>query len=143
MSSQPIWYHGVCDRLLEKVRHWLENYDAGEVYATRPFLDIDGVKDVVTIRKHILLLRPEEAYHLARIVNHFYPGLNLARDVSRIYQNLNRCKVVEYGLRAVPVAFYREDVEKILKALEQARSGKPDVTEEFDQIGPSSGPLWK
>lgn len=134
-----LWFAGLCDRLYHRIQLWHRNYDLGAVYATRPFMGVDGVKDVVTIRKHKIPIHPKEMEHLIRILRLLRPGQTLTRDVERAAAGLSQCRQLLNGYREVEMAFYQEDVRKLLEVLEEAKTGRKPVAE---TIQPGSGPLW-
>ncbi len=136
----PLWYAGICDRLERRIRLWLENYDAGRVYATRPFMDLDGVKNIVTIRKHRIPFHPKEMEHLMRILHALRPGMQLTQDFEKVAQNLRHGRLLPNGYYEVELAFYQQDLEELVKVLEEARTGKKPLEKTIVSTG---GPLWK
>lgn len=145
--SLPLWYSGVCDRILFKVNLWDEHYDQGAVYATRSFFDeSQGVIDIPTVRRHEVAWEPVELQHLVRILEKLRPK---SRLLEYMIQQHNRLKkegqLLPGGRYLIGMAIYHRDVKELLVVLNEAQGKKSkESLSEFEKSkqGDSSG-LWE
>ena len=73
-APTTLWFKPVCDHLLFKVHHWYQNYEKGEVYSTRDWLNLDGVKIERPTRYACrIAFRAQEIQHLSNIMNALAP----------------------------------------------------------------------
>lgn len=142
-----MWYHGICDELLQKIALWNQTYwSCGEVHSTRKWLDPKSgqVQDKPTKVAHTIPFREVELEHLCRIVNSSRPGSQLSKELDGIRSiwrngkpvvgnryNKSFWSVVQLptGIhRLITVCFYQEHVKEILEILSKARDGQKAET---------------
>lgn len=132
----PIWFDGVCDTLLAKIKIWHDRYESGQVRGTRQFLNTDGkLEDKPVKWLHQIPLTQKEAESLIRIMAAKRPKSPLTEMLAPLAQNLRRYPMRMQGITptwTVPFAYYKPEVRDILKALEEARADAKNIT-----IGPT------
>jgi hypothetical protein len=123
--NQPLWFAGVCDRLLAKVQWWFTNYEKGEISRTRKALDMGGkVVDVPLQYLHAMPFRQQEVDHLVRITAELRPKQAGLLELLRVLQrDLKKYRLLGTGERLAPLPFYKQDVKDMLDALLDAKAG--------------------
>jgi hypothetical protein len=127
----PIWFDGICDSLLFKMKRWYDCYERGKVRGTRQFLDTTGLKDVATKYLHEVPLSLKEAEALVRIMRAKRPKLPLTDMVAPIVSALRKYPMRMQGTTPVwvlPFAYYKPEVREIVKALEEAQADAKNKT---------------
>ena len=141
---QPLWFSGVCDRLLLKVRLWVQAWPRGEVYATRPWMDKAGnIVQVPTMRVVKLSFHRRELEAAVRILQALRPKDTITTDLAKVLQGLGTCKPSQGGERIVEIATYEKDPSEVLKALFEARDGKQGFAPNVDAAVKIGGKLWE
>jgi hypothetical protein len=132
----PIWFDGVCDTLLAKVRIWYERYEKGQVRGTRPFLNTDGkLEDRPVKFLHEIPITQKEAEALLRIMTAKRPKLPLTEMLAPLVRTLRRYPMRMHGTVAswvIPFAYYKPEVREILKTIEEAQAEAKNTT-----VGPT------
>jgi hypothetical protein len=142
VSSQPLWFAGICDEVLLKVVLWESAYWLGEVHSTRQWLNpkTAQIEDKPTRCAHQVPLRLQEIEHLVRIVETLRPGTKLVEELKEVQKIWKYGKPVQgyvyhYGYwsrvnlpkgihRVVTLAFYPEHVTELLDILKEAKTGQ-------------------
>ncbi len=115
---EPIWYAGICDRMLARILWWSQNWSRGDIFATRPFLTTTGkVENIVTKRLLKVPFHPEEFKQLVRILKIVKPVWELTADMEVILPKLNKCQLVGGGLRLIPIATFKQECNRVKTAL--------------------------
>jgi hypothetical protein len=133
--AEALWYRPVCDDLLQKIARWFRDYESGEVFSTRQYLDkIGGLMDLPQKRVFRLAIKPLELEHLVLILKALAPKSPLTSDLvglcegmKRRFKNIplkNRPFMVASGEWVVKLAYYRADVQELIGYLIEAKTGK-------------------
>lgn len=149
----PIWFDGVCDTLLAKIKIWYERYETGQVRGTRAFLNNDGTLEDRPVKYlHEIPITQKEAEAILRIMRAKRPKLPLTEMLAPLINTLRRYPMRMQGTVPawmIPFAYYKPEVREILKAIEEARADAKNTT-----VGPTldqfvedkkkqGGHLWK
>lgn len=129
--STPVWFDGICDVLLAKVKQWHDNYERGEIRGTRKFLDVDGIKDVPVKYLHEIPVTQREAEYLIRIMKELRPRLPLTDMLAPLPNVLRKYRMKMQGQTPaylVPFAYYKPEVREILRTLEEAKAAAKNTT---------------
>lgn len=135
----PLWYKGICDQALYKVQMWMNAWPAGDVAATRPMLQTDGIHDVVTKRAVKVSWQTRELEHIVRILKESKPDWGLTMYMEQVLQGHKRSRMAPNGSYVCTMVSAYEDVVDIYKALINVRDG----ISEMSSIKQGLGPLWK
>jgi hypothetical protein len=135
-----LWFKPVCDDLLGKIHRWWVNYERGEIFSTREWLDREGNKvDKPTRYAYRIPFRPLEIQHLVSILEALAPANSLTKDMKELHESMkhrfihlnlkNRPRLLPTGEWMVTLAWYKADIEEVLTLLLEARSGKSQTIE--------------
>jgi len=141
---ETLWFAGVCDALLMRVKTWVAAWPQGEVYATRPFMSKGGtIIDMPTMRLVRMPFQLREFEHLVKILTALRPAWEVTKDMQGILPRFTQCKPVVGGMRIVPIATFEADPQEILKALLEARDGKPELEQKIDEARKGGKGIWE
>ena len=135
-----LWFKPVCDDLLGKIHRWWVNYEHGEIFSTREWLDREGNKvDKPTRYAYRIPFRPLEIQHLVSILEALAPTNSLTKDMKELHESMkhrfinlnlkNRPRLLPTGEWMVTLAWYKADIEEVLTLLLEAKSGKSRTIE--------------
>ena len=135
-----LWFKPVCDDLLGKIHRWWVNYERGEIFSTREWLDREGNKvDKPTRYAYRIPFRPLEIQHLVSILEALAPANSLTKDMKELHESMkhrfinlnlkNRPRLLPTGEWMVTLAWYKADIEEVLTLLLEAKSGKSQTIE--------------
>jgi hypothetical protein len=135
-----LWFKPVCDDLLGKIHRWWVNYERGEIFSTREWLDREGNKvDKPTRYAYRIPFRPLEIQHLVSILEALAPTNSLTKDMKELHESMkhrftnlnlkNRPRLLPTGVWMVTLAWYKADIEEVLTLLLEAKSGKSQTIE--------------
>jgi hypothetical protein len=135
-----LWFKPVCDDLLGKIHGWWVNYERGEIFSTREWLDREGNKvDKPTRYAYRIPFRPLEVQHLVSILEALAPTNSLTKDMKELHESMkhrfinlnlkNRPRLLPTGEWMVTLAWYKADIEEVLTLLLEAKSGKSQTIE--------------
>ena len=135
-----LWFKPVCDDLLGKIHRWRVNYEHGEIFSTREWLDREGNKvDKPTRYAYRIPFRPLEIQHLVSILEALAPANSLTKDMKELHESMkhrfinlnlkNRPRLLPTGEWMVILAWYKADIEEVLTLLLEAKSGKSQTIE--------------
>jgi len=135
-----LWFKPVCDDLLGKIHRWWVNYERGEIFSTREWLDREGNKvDKPTRYAYRIPFRPLEIQHLASILEVLAPTNSLTKDMKELHESMkhrfinlslkNRPRLLPTGEWMITLAWYKADIEEVLTLLLEAKSGKSQTVE--------------
>ena len=84
-----LWFKPVCDDLLGKIHRWWVNYERGEIFSTREWLDREGNKvDKPTRYAYRIPFRPLEIQHLVSILEALAPTNSLTKDMKELHESM-------------------------------------------------------
>ena len=135
-----LWFKPVCDDLLGKIHRWWVNYERGEIFSTREWLDREGNKvDKPTRYAYRIPFRPLEIQHLVSILEVLAPANSLTKDMKELHESMkhrfinlnlkNRPRLLPTGEWMITLAWYKADIEEVLTLLLEAKSGKSQTIE--------------
>jgi hypothetical protein len=135
-----LWFKPVCDDLLGKIHRWWVNYEHGEIFSTREWLDREGNKvDKPTRYAYRIPFRPLEIQHLVSILEVLAPTNSLTKDMKELHESMkhrfinlnlkNRPRLLSTGEWMITLAWYKADIEEVLTLLLEAKSGKSRTIE--------------
>ena len=135
-----LWFKPVCDDLLGKIHRWWVNYEHGEIFSTREWLDREGNKiDKPTRYAYRIPFRPLEIQHLVSILEALAPTNSLTKDMKELHESMkhrfinlplkNRPRLLPTGEWMITLALYKADIEEVLTLLLEAKSGKSQTIE--------------
>ena len=126
-----LWFSPICDQVLAKLVHWYRAYETGEVFATREWLNLDGIKtDRPTKYLHRIGFKTAELRHLVRILAEQAPGSHLALDFEKVLAGLRRGQLYPGGVYVVKLAFYRDDIREVVALMMRAKGDRSQKLEE-------------
>jgi hypothetical protein len=139
-----LWFKPVCDDLLGKIHRWWVNYERGEIFSTREWLDREGNKvDKPTRYAYRIPFRPLEIQHLVSILEALAPTNSLTKDMKELHESMkhrfinlnlkNRPRLLPTGEWMVTLAWYKADIEEVLTLLLEAKSGKSRTIESLTE----------
>jgi len=139
-----LWFKPVCDDLLGKIHRWWVNYERGEIFSTREWLDREGNKvDKPTRYAYRIPFRPLEIQHLVSILEALAPANSLTKDMKELHESMkhrfinlnlkNRPRLLPTGEWMVTLAWYKADIEEVLTLLLEAKSGKSRTIESLTE----------
>src|ERR1017187_8135186 len=139
-SMSSLWFKPVCDDLLVKIAKWHINYDQGEVFSTRAFLDKLGAMSAKPIKRASkVAFRPLELEQLATILTAMAPKNPLTADLVSLNEGMkqrfrniplaNRPHMLTTGEWVIKLAYYKDDVQEIFDILAEAKTGKVHTTQ--------------
>jgi hypothetical protein len=133
--AEALWFRPVCDDLLQKIANWFINYERGEIFSTRAYLDKYGGLTEKTIKQaYRIAIKPLEMEHLVKILQALAPKSPLTGDLAGILASMrrrfkdiplkNRPMLLVSGEWVIKLAYYRADVQDIVTTLLEAKTGK-------------------
>lgn len=143
--AKTLWYRGVCDSMLEKVKYWARAWPGGEVYAVDQCWSIEqGSYEKVSMRVVRVPWTAAEVEHLLRILEAVRPEWAMTASLKKAFQHFERCRLLPGGLRLVAHASYGDDPRELYRVLVEARDGVPDLAREMEEVlaQKGAGPLW-
>jgi len=139
--AKPVWFAGVCDSLLARVQTWYENYEKGEIYASRLFLDTTFQKqDLPVLYAHDVPWRQDELEHLVRILKDVKPQWLVTSDFARIPALVSNkagrkkhAEMVKFrnGYFVLTLIFEYADLKELFLVLKEVKDGRRDTIEEL------------
>jgi hypothetical protein len=156
----PLWFKGVCDKMLERVMMWAQLWHLGDEYATRDRFNETGtgIEKVVTVRRLLVVWRREELGHLIRILREVQPEWLDRFDVlftglqhvewdretkaAKALERFDKSPVVSGDLRTVHMYGYEDDPRNLLALLRNVKSGTVGLNQQVDEQLAKEGPLW-
>jgi hypothetical protein len=144
-----LWFKPVCDDLLGKIHRWWVNYERGEIFSTREWLDREGNKvDKPTRYAYRTPFKPLEIQHLVSILEALAPANSLTKDMKELHESMkrrfnnlnlkNRPRLLATGEWVITLAWYKADIEEVLEILLRARDNRPsfeDTRKEQERSG--------
>ena len=145
-----LWFKPVCDDLLGKIHRWWVNYERGEIFSTREWLDREGNKvDKPTRYAYRTPFRPLEIQHLVSILETLAPANSLTKDMKDLHESMkrrfnnlplkNRPRLLATGEWVITLAWYKADIEEVLTLLLEAKSGKSQTVESLAEQQKAQG----
>jgi hypothetical protein len=121
-KEKPIWFAGVCDSLLRKLKAWHEGYDFGKPGATCPFMEMTGrIVAKVVKRAHTICFSQAEMDNLYKFVNYYSTNPALTAEVKAIAESWRNGLLMPGGMRKVTLLFFPEHVKEIYDMVSRAK----------------------
>lgn len=131
MAEPVLWFRPVCDTLLLWIYQWYANYERGEVYSTRDWLNLDNVVVKKPTRyAHRLSVHPLEMRHLVTILQALEPDHALTKDIIHVNSKLRQGQLRPGGKYVITLAYYKEDIAFLLHTLLRAKTGRAVTLEQ-------------
>jgi hypothetical protein len=128
-----VWFTPVCDIILKKVNNWYRFYTKGEVFASRPYLSLDGrVEERPTIYANKLSFSEFELKHFVRLLELTLPKADVTKVVCRAYEGVRKKQgiLIPPNYYLITLAIYPNDVKEVIDALTEAKTGvKQDMSD--------------
>jgi hypothetical protein len=131
VSSEPLWFAGVCDSLYNKVVQWRDNYERGDVSRTRQKLNEQAqVVDVPVQYAMRIPWHQRELDYLVRILKATGAQASLVEDIEKVQAGLRTAPALAGGLRVVTMVFWKDDLVEMLRCLDKAK-GATNAIEDY------------
>jgi hypothetical protein len=140
-TSDPLWQHGTCDRIMTTLQKWIRTYRNGKISATckrnsKP--GPQGIQIEEVTRRYACQVAWKEAdldYFIKILeakIPTSSPAYQIPRDWRRDFPKWKYGRLIQDGLHIVVMDVYFEDLVGLYKLMEALRDGKlqekPDLT---------------
>lgn len=118
-----LWFSPICDDILKRFLIWIATYQVGEIHSTREWVSPqDGsVQDKPTKYAHRVPWKEMELRYLTRILRDSNPQSHLTADFEEVLKLWKFGQLTTGGYRIMTLAFYKEDLEDVVKMLLKAK----------------------
>ena len=124
-----LWFKPVCDDLLGKIHRWWVNYERGEIFSTREWLDREGNKvDKPTRYAYRIPFRPLEIQHLVSILEALAPTNSLTKDMKELHESMKH-RFINLNLKNGHLGLVQGRHRRGSHASARSQSGKSQTIE--------------
>ena len=145
-----LWFKPVCDDLLGKIHRWWVNYERGEIFSTREWLDREGNK--VDKLNTLCLQDTLQAFGdpapgldpgglgASELADQGHEG-SPRKHEAPLQQSASKewYVLLATGEWVITLAWYKADIEEVLTLLLEAKSGKSQTVESLAEQQKAQG----